>query len=426
MKTFQIHTLGCKVNAYESEYYRQTLLNAGYLERLPKENVDIVIINTCTVTNAASFKSRQRISQAKKCNINAFIVVVGCYVQTQHDFLKEKYDIDLLIGTKDKDHFLQLIESRQKHDSFILPNTYEPLPIHSFLHQKKAYIKIQDGCNQFCTYCIIPFARGRERSLSQDIIINQINSYIEHKEITLIGIHTGRYGKDINSSLYELLKRIIKETTIERIRISSIEITEITDDIIQLIKNEKRFARHLHIPIQSADDSVLKEMNRPYTLIEYMNRLNYIRKEIADICISTDLIVGFPNETEEIFHASLLNLKNCSFSFMHIFPYSKRELTKAAKMEPQYSNEIKKVRLHKAQNLSNIENKIYLKAWIGKTIDVLCENIQGDFIFGYSSQYLPVYIKKSSDLINKIIRCKVIDVNDEYLIAEREYNHETE
>jgi len=426
VKTFQIQTLGCKVNAYESEFYRQTLLNAGYLEGLPKEVTDLVIINTCTVTNTASFKSRQKITQAKRSNPNAFIVVVGCYVQTHHDFLKEKYQVDLLIGTKDKDRFLELIELHQNKESFDLPKSFEVLPIHSFMHQKKAYVKVQDGCNQFCTYCIIPFARGRERSLEDNEVIRQINSYVEHKEITLTGIHTGRYGNDINSSLFQLLTRIIHETKIERIRISSIEITEVSDEIIELIKNEPRFARHLHIPLQSADNSVLQAMNRPYTIEEYLSRVQYIRNQIPDICISTDLIVGFPTETEEIFEDSLENIRKCQFSFMHIFPYSKREMTKAAQFETQFSNDIKKDRVHRAQRLSDLNNLIVMKSWLGKSIDVLCEEFQDNYIFGYSSQYLPVLIKSSNDLINKIIRCKVIDIKNEYLIAEREDEYETE
>lgn len=426
MKTFQIQTLGCKVNAYESEFYRQTFLNAGYLEGLPKESTDIVVINTCTVTNTASFKSRQKIAQAKKTNPNAFIVVIGCYVQTHHDYLKEKYDIDLLIGTKDKNNFLQIIEEMQDHNKFELPKKFEILPVISFKHQKKAYIKVQDGCDQFCTYCIIPYARGRERSLSENEIINQIRHYDSHKEITLAGIHIGRYGKGLNTSLYNLLVNIVKNTSIERIRISSIEVTEISDEIIQLIKSEPRFARHLHIPIQAADDFVLSEMNRPYTVSEYIEKLNYIRNEIPDICISTDLIVGFPSETEGIFETSLKRLAECNFSFMHVFPYSKREFTKAATMQPQYSNEIKKDRVHRALRLSNLNNQIVLKSWIGKEINVLFEDFQNDYIFGYSSQYLPVLIKTTDNLINEIIRCKVIDVLDEYLIVEREVNHEIE
>lgn len=425
MKTFQIQTLGCKVNAYESEYYRQTLLNAGYYESLPKEKTDFVIINTCTITNTASFKSRQKITQAKKTNPDAFIVVVGCYVQMHHDFLKEKYQVDLLIGTKDKERLLDLIEQKQDNKQFDLPKNFEALPIHSFKHQKKAYIKVQDGCNQFCSYCIIPYARGRERSLEQDEVIQQINTYSEHKEITLAGIHTGRYGKDINTSLYELLKRIVNETNIERIRISSIEITEITDEIIELIKDEPRFARHLHIPIQAADNEVLYSMNRPYTIEDYLEKIHYIRERIPDICISTDLIVGFPTETEEKFEASLENIKNCLFSFMHVFPYSKREMTQAAQYENQFTNDIKKDRVHRAQRLSDLNNHIVLKSWIGRIVEVLCEDEQGEYVFGYSSQYLPVLVKNSSNLINRIIRCKVIDVKDDFLIAERE-DYETE
>lgn len=425
MKTFQIQTLGCKVNTYESEYYRQTLLNAGYIESLPKEYTDIVIINTCTVTNNASFKSRQKIAQAKKANPTAFIVVIGCYVQTHHDYLKEKYEIDLLIGTKDKNQFLHLIESKQNSNEFAFPHEFEKLPIHSFKHHKRAYIKIQDGCNQFCSYCIIPYARGRERSLTQTEIIHQINDFTNHLEIVLTGIHTGRYGIEFNCSLYDLLLKIINETNINRIRLSSIEITEITNDIIQLIKREPRIARHLHIPLQSANNNVLKAMKRPYTVEEFGDKLKYIRNEIPNICISTDLIVGFPNETNSYFEESLSFIKSFEFSFMHIFPFSRREFTKAAELEFNYAIEDKKNRVHIVERLADVQNLNVLNTWINKEIEVLCEDDRGDYCFGYSSQYLPTLVKNTSNLINRIIRCKVIEVKDEYLIAER-VNYETE
>ena len=212
--------------------------------------------------------------------------------------------------------------------------------------------------------------------------------------------------------------RIQKETKIERIRISSIEITE-------LIKHDSRFARHLHIPLQSANNQVLESMNRPYTIEYYIQRLNTIRKQIPDICISTDLIVGFPTETEEIFETSLENIKDCLFSFMHVFPFSKREMTKAALYENQFTNDVKKDRVHRAQRLSDLNNLVIMQTWKGKTIEVLCEEVQNNYIFGYSSQYLPVLVKGSTDLINQIIRCKVVDVKDEYLIAERD-KYETE
>ena len=419
MKTFLIHTLGCKVNAYESEYYRQQLLDAGYQEGLPKEKTDVVIINTCTVTNTASFKSRQKIAQAKRTNPDAFVVVVGCYVQTHHAFLKDKYDIDLLIGAKDKDRLVEMLEAKRDQVDYAYPRTFENLPIQSFKHQKKAYVKIQDGCNQFCTYCIIPFARGRERSMDMDKIIDQINALDQHQEITLTGIHTGRYGLDIGSNLVQLLKRILVETTIPRIRISSIEITEVSDEMIELLRDEPRLAKHLHIPIQAASDAVLKDMHRPYTLSEFNQRLQKIREHIPTILISTDLIVGFPTESKEAFETSLHALEMMKLSFMHVFPYSKREGTKASLYKEEWTNEVKKERVHQAQALSDLMHRKTMSNYVNQELEVLLEEVQEDMCFGYSAEYLPVLVNNGQDLLNQRVLCRVIDVKNDHLIAER-------
>ena len=419
MKTFLIHTLGCKVNAYESEYYRQQLLDAGYQEGLPKEKTDVVIINTCTVTNTASFKSRQKIAQAKRTNPDAFVVVVGCYVQTHHAFLKDKYDIDLLIGAKDKDRLVEMLEAKRDQVDYAYPRTFENLPIQSFKHQKKAYVKIQDGCNQFCTYCIIPFARGRERSMDMDKIIDQINALDQHQEITLTGIHTGRYGLDIGTNLIQLLKRILVETTIPRIRISSIEITEVSDEMIELLRDEPRLAKHLHIPIQAASDAVLKDMHRPYTLSEFSQRLQKIREHIPTILISTDLIVGFPTESKEAFETSLHALEMMKLSFMHVFPYSKREGTKASLYKEEWTNEVKKERVHQAQALSDLMHRKTMSNYVNQELEVLLEEVQEDMCFGYSAEYLPVLVNNGQDLLNQRVLCRVIDVKNDHLIAER-------
>jgi threonylcarbamoyladenosine tRNA methylthiotransferase MtaB len=419
MKTFLIQTLGCKVNAYESEYYRQQLLDVGYQEGLPKEKTDVVIINTCTVTNTASFKSRQKIAQAKRTNPDAFVVVVGCYVQTHHAFLKDKYDIDLLIGAKDKDRLVELLEAKCDQVDYAYPRSFENLPIQSFKHQKKAYVKIQDGCNQFCTYCIIPFARGRERSMDMDKVFDQINALDQHQEITLTGIHTGRYGLDIGSNLVQLLKRILIETKIPRIRISSIEITEVSDEMIELLRDEPRLAKHLHIPIQAASDDVLKDMHRPYTLSDFNQRLQAIREQVPSILISTDLIVGFPTESKEAFETSLHSLEAMNLSFMHVFPYSKREGTKASFYKEEWTNEVKKERVHIAQALSDKMHRNTMVNYVNHDIEVLLEEVQEDMCFGYSAEYLPVLVKNGHDLLNQRVLCRVIDVKNDHLIAER-------
>lgn len=424
MKTFSIFTLGCKVNTYESEYYRQSMIDAGFIEVMPKEGSDVVIINTCTVTNTASFKSRQRIHQAKRANPDAFVVVVGCYAQTHHDELLAKYDIDLMVGSKHKDSLVRLITEKIGEADYTYPSEFEELKIHSFLHQKKAYVKIQDGCNQFCSYCIIPFARGRERSLDPDKVLEQIKAFSHHREIVLTGIHTGRYGVEIGSSLTQLLHRILNETPIQRIRISSIEISEISDDLIELIRTQPRLARHLHIPLQAADDRLLKLMNRPYSLIDFTKRLEDIRSKIPDINISTDIIVGFPSETEDEFHQQLKTIEAMDFGFMHVFPFSKRAMTLAADYPGHLTEAQKKVRVHAMQDLSDrLQLKHHIRQ-IDQTLTVLIEEEQGDRLFGYSSHYMPVLIKGPDTLINTMLECKVYTVEKGFLIAET-MNHET-
>ncbi len=418
MKTFSIYTLGCKVNFYESEFYRQSMIDAGFVEGLPKEPTDIVIINTCTVTNAASFKSRQRIHQAKKLNPYAFVVVVGCYVQVAHETLKEKYDIDLLIGANHKKELVSLIQNKLSQADYQFPSGFESMKLKSFSHQKRAYVKIQDGCNQFCTYCIIPFARGRERSLPFDEVIEQVKQFKNHHEIVLTGIHTGRYGLDIGSTLSELIKAILKETSVERIRISSIEITEIDESLIELLKHEKRMAKHLHIPLQSAHDTLLKQMNRPYQLKEFESRLAHIKDEIKDIQISTDFIVGFPGETDDIFEEEVLSLKQMGLGFMHVFPYSERENTKAINYPNKVHGNVKKERVNRLTELSDKMAQIHLSQLIGQTVDVLFESYENGQLFGYTANYEPCVCKGEENLINQLHCCTVKAAENQRLVAE--------
>lgn len=417
MRTFSIYTLGCKVNVYESEFYRQSLMNAGYQEALPKEPTDIVIINTCTVTNTASFKSRQRIHQAKRTNPNAMVVVVGCYAQTAHALLKEKYDIDLIVGAQHKDRLVELIENTISISDYPYPKTFEALEIESFEHQQRAYLKIQDGCNQFCSYCIIPYARGRERSLPFDEVLSQVDKLKHHKEIVLTGIHTGRYGIEFNRSLSELLSTILDRSPCERIRISSIEVTEIDDALLHLMKTNPRLAAHLHIPLQSGHSDILKAMNRPYTLEQFKERVNHIRSMVPDIHLSTDVIVGFPGETDEQFEESMKSIQEMNFGFIHVFPFSARENTKAETMKNMVDGKTKKQRVHRMQELSNQLKEKHLSTKVGSIISVLIEEKGDEGLFGYSLNYEPVIMDGDSSLINTVVRCTVYSSNREYLYA---------
>lgn len=400
MTTFAIATLGCKVNTYESQGYESALLEKGYEQVSFKEKADVYIINTCAVTNTAGSKSRQKIHAAIALNPEALIAVVGCYAQTASEQLEQDANIDILLGSDGKSRLADMIEEglRKKRPQKLIHdvrkvNVFEALPIHRFEHQTRAFLKIQDGCNQFCSYCIIPFARGAERSLPEDEVLAIARSLSEsgHREIVLSGIHTGRYGNGINSSLCQLMKRMVKEIPkLQRIRISSIEMNEITDELLEFIKGEEKIARHLHIPVQSANTTVLKNMNRPYTIAWFMERVDYIRSLIPDISISSDVITGFPQESEEQFQDTLDNIARMRLSFLHVFPYSRRDHTAAAQMNGHLENKIKKERASRLANLSKQLYTAYKQNFIGKEVSVIFEKEKDGKLIGHSSEYLEV------------------------------------
>ena len=400
MTTFAIATLGCKVNTDESQGYESALLEKGYEQVSFKEKADVYIINTCAVTNTAGSKSRQKIHAAIALNPEALIAVVGCYAQTASEQLEQDANIDILLGSDGKSRLADMIEEglRKKRPQKLIHdvrkvNVFEALPIHRFEHQTRAFLKIQDGCNQFCSYCIIPFARGAERSLPEDEVLAIARSLSEsgHREIVLSGIHTGRYGNGINSSLCQLMKRMVKEIPkLQRIRISSIEMNEITDELLEFIKGEEKIARHLHIPVQSANTTVLKNMNRPYTIAWFMERVDYIRSLIPDISISSDVITGFPQESEEQFQDTLDNIARMRLSFLHVFPYSRRDHTAAAQMSGHLENKIKKERASRLANLSKQLYTAYKQNFIGKEVSVIFEKEKDGKLIGHSSEYLEV------------------------------------
>ena len=394
---FNVINLGCKVNAYEAESTARSLEQHGY-RRVNNDGADITIIYTCAVTNMAAQKSRKMIHRAKRNNPESTIVVAGCYSQIDPDALKEA---DILIGTKHKSKLLDyLLEYEKNHERIVDIEKVDVLPfenmfVDQFDNQTRAYLKIQDGCNQFCTYCVIPFARGRERSMAVNDVLESVKMLQEkHSEIVLSGIHTGRYGRDIGMTLSSLLDELLAISPEDfRFRISSIEMTEIDDHLIELMKKDHRIARHFHIPLQSGCDTVLKRMNRPYTTKEFLERIEYIRKEIPGISISTDLIVGFPGETDEEFKKTCDFLKECQFSFLHIFPYSLRSGTKAASMENQIDPKIKKNRAAICAEINEELYDKYKESYLDKEVTVLFEKNEDGYTFGHSSEYLPVLVK---------------------------------
>ena len=410
-----ICSLGCKVNIYEAEYVTNLLKENNYTIVDFEDIADIYIINTCSVTNESDKKSRKMINRAKKNNKDAIIIVMGCYSQVS----PEEIEADIILGNKDKSKIIEIIEEYKKtkeskkiiHD--LTKVEFEKMEITKFENHTRAFVKIQDGCNAFCSYCIIPYARGRVRSKNPIDVINEVTKLVNegYKEIVLTGIHTGRYGIDINTTLEELLEELIKIPNIYRIRLSSIEINEITPKIIKLIKESKIMAKHLHIPLQSGSNKILKLMNRRYNKEEFINMVNNL-KEIEDISLTTDLIVGFPGETEEEFNETIETLNIIGFTKIHTFPYSKRKGTPAASMDNQVAPEIKKERVRKVLELSNSSEQEYYKNNIDKEYDGVVEVHTSGEILVHTSNFIPVVINDNNVNNNDIIKIKITEIKN--------------
>lgn len=401
-----ICSLGCKVNIYESEVVTDLLKKGGY-EIVPFEDkADIYIINTCSVTNESDKKSRKMINRAKKNNSEAIIVVMGCYSQVSSDDI----EADIILGNKDKSKIVEILNDfiRDRESKKIIYDLssveFEKMEISHFDNHTRAFVKIQDGCNAFCSYCIIPYTRGRVRSKNKEDVIEEVSRLVKdgYKEIVLTGIHTGRYGIDINSSLYELLCELVKIPNIYRIRLSSIEINEVTPEIIDLYKNNKIMARHLHVPLQSGSNKILKLMNRRYNKEEFMKMIDKLR-EIEDISLTTDLIVGFPNETEDDFEETMDTLKKIHFTKIHTFPYSRRRGTVADKMDGHISGDIKKKRVHEVIELSNEYENEYYKSKISKVYDGVVERHNNGLVVVHTSNFIPVIIDDNDNIENNSI-----------------------
>lgn len=426
MTTFAIATLGCKVNTYESQGYESALLTKGYQQVSFKEKADIYIINTCAVTNTASSKSRQKVNQAIALNPDALIVVVGCYVQTAADVKKMEH-VDILVGSDGKDKLPAMIEEalqdarpRKVINEPRVSRVFESIPVQKFEHQTRAFLKIQDGCNQFCSYCIIPYARGAERSLREDEVLKIARNLVAngHLEIVLSGIHIGHYGRDIQTNLTHLLRRMCKEVEgLQRIRISSIEMNEVTDELLAFMQEEPKIARHLHIPVQSANNTVLRNMNRPYTVERFAQRIAYIRSLFPDINISSDVIVGFPQESEEDFLDTMENIQNMNLTFLHIFPYSKRDNTKAANMKGHLENKVKKERAARLAQVSQENYNVYKRGFVGKQVSVIFEKEVDGMLFGHSSEYLEVYCPADKALLHQMVDVHIRSYENDRLIA---------
>ncbi len=411
MKTFYIKTLGCKVNSYESEFIRNSLLNEGYKE--VSENADVCIINSCTVTNTADNKSKQAINNIKKNNPNAIVVACGCFCQFRKDNIEELIKADIIIGNKNKSKILEYIKQFEKDHKRIIEfsdmsnEPFEDMEIKRFGSHHRAFVKVEDGCNNFCSYCIIPYVRGRVRSKDFNKCIIEVNDLVisGHKEIVLSGIHTGQYNSD-RKRLSDLINELSKIELLKRIRLSSVEIVELDEGMMSIIKNNNKFVSHLHIPLQSGCNKILKSMNRRYDLEYFTNKVNEIRSYRKNISLTTDVIVGFPGETEADFQDTYNYCKNIKFAKIHVFPYSDRNGTVASRMTNKVPRNIIKERTRKLIELSNELEKEYFEKFINTEVEVLIEEYIDGYYYGFTDNYIPLKLKGDYN-INEIYNVKL-------------------
>lgn len=424
MPTVAFHTLGCKVNHYETEGIWQMFMQNGY-ERVEFDSMaDIYVINTCTVTNTGDKKSRQVIRRAVRKNPESVICVTGCYAQTSPGEILEIPGVDVVVGTQDRKNMISYIEEHRKTRlpinavSNIMKNrVFEEMDVPEFTDRTRASLKIQEGCNNFCTFCIIPWSRGLLRSRKPESVINQAQNLVDagYKEIVLTGIHTAGYGEDMPDYNFAKLLRDLEQNVegLKRIRISSIEASQITDEVIQVLDESKKIVRHLHIPLQSGSDGVLKRMRRKYsTEFYYQKKLKKISKALPDLAITSDVIVGFPGETEKEFMETYEFVKKIGYSELHVFPYSRRTGTPAARMDDQIDKAVKEERVHRLIELSNELAKQYASHYENEVLEVIPEEKvhdeeHPDLLLGYTDNYMKVQFKGTPDLIGQIVRVKI-------------------
>jgi len=420
------YTLGCKVNQDETEALGALFKKHKYKVVNFEEKADIYVINTCTVTHLADRKSRQMIRRAIKNNPEAVVVVTGCYAQTSSNEIAKIPGVDLIIGTSDRTRILELIEECKKrkepvtHVTDILKvRDFEELPVDRLISRTRAYLKVQEGCEQFCTYCIIPYSRGSLRSRRLENAIKEAKKLEEagFKELILTGIHLGAYGKELKEDidLTYLCTQILEKTKIQRLRLSSIEPTEVTDELINLISEEPRFCRHLHLPLQNGDDHILKLMHRPYTTDGFRTIVNKIRTRVPDIGITSDIMVGFPGETDLHFSNSLAFVKEIGFSGLHVFKYSPRKGTPASKFPNQVSASVKEKRSKAMLELAEQGFQKFAQNYLGQIVEVLVETStsQGGWE-GHTDNYLRVIFSGSAEK-GEIIQVRLKSIEENYI-----------
>lgn len=431
MKKAAFYTLGCKVNQYETEAMAELFADSGYEIKEFTEVADVYVINTCSVTNMGDRKSRQIIRRAKKLNPNAVIAVTGCYAQTAPDEVLAIEGVNLVLGTKDRKNIVTLVEelnteSNINHVSDIMSNhEFEELQIKQYSNRTRAFIKIQEGCNQFCSYCIIPYARGRVRSRKMEEVLEEITNLTKHgcQEFVITGIHVTSYGKDLGDvTLIDLLEEIAKIPEVKRIRLGSLEPGFITKDTLDRLSKMESFCPHFHLSLQSGCDSVLKRMNRKYTTQDIREKCKVIREHFQYPALTTDIIVGFPGETEEEFEETRKFLEEIDLYEMHVFKYSIRKGTKAADMKPQINDQIKAKRSNVLLEMSKQHQKEFETKQLGMVKEVLIEEKmhgKDHYYTGHTKEYIKVALYSEEPLENKIVKVKLRQILDDgYVLAE--------
>lgn len=422
-------TLGCKVNQYDSDAMRTLFIHRGYKPVEHSEVADVYIINTCSVTSIGDRKSRQVIRKIRRNNPDAVIAATGCYAQVAPEELEKMGDVDVIVGHQNRNKIVDYIEEAEKSEKTVNAvkdimsiREYENLTVDPEGEVKaRAFVKVQEGCDNYCTFCIIPYARGRLKSRKQEDAVDEIKKLVEkgYREVVLTGIHLGNYGKDLRNgtSLSTLVFELLKIPNLLRIRLGSIESVELSYELINIIKNEKRVCHHLHLPLQSGSDAVLKSMNRHYRLRQYKDLIAMLREKIPNLALTTDLIVGFPGETEENFKETLNTLHELKFSAIHVFPFSKRTGTPAAMYPNQITNEEKKKRVHRVQELEKKISKEFRSEFLNKIVHVLAENKKEEYFEGFSDEYIRVTIKGENVKRGHLYSVIVEEVTDEGLIG---------
>lgn len=432
MKTVAFTTLGCRVNQYDTDAMRGLFIKSGYTPVEFDEKADIYVINTCSVTNMGERKSRQLIRKAKRTNENAYIVVTGCYAQLAPDAIAAIEGVNLVIGTNNRNKVVELVEQIESTEkqinavrNIMEQSTFEEMPLYGDeIDKARAFMKIQEGCNNYCTFCIIPYTRGKLKSRKIDDIVHEAKRLVDHgyKEIVLTGIHLGNYGIELpeKPNLAKVVKALLEIDGLERIRLGSIESVEVSDELVNLMATEPRFCSHLHLPLQAGSDHILKLMNRHYNLQEFKDLIHTLRSRIEGLAITTDIIAGFPGETDEDFEDTMNTVRELGFTHIHAFPYSIREGTPAATMENQVPEAVKKTRVALLNSLGQEGLTKFAQSLIGKEAHILVEREVDGYYLGFTNEYIHGKIKKGATdyPVGSIIGGTVTAFDGESLIIE--------